>query len=178
MSTTQIIYVAIAAALMLAWLALAIFGPRKLAAPGVLADMRYGTGLRCIALAIALAAPLVMIYVIAMFAWNSDTRVNIAGVALLGTSIIAGVLLIEVMRTQVVVTEDGLTRFSPWSAPSTLRWLEVERVRYSAVNQWFLVEGAGRTIRVSRHLTGVSVFADVVKRRLATNAWAGAATMM
>ncbi|HZZ80207.1 MAG TPA: hypothetical protein VFE62_16960 [Gemmataceae bacterium] len=178
MSTTQIVYVALAAGLMLAWLALAIFGPRRLAAPGVLADMRYGVSLRCIALALALSAPMVMIYVIGTFEWKTEARVNIAGIALLAMSIIAGLLLIEVMRTQIILTEDALTRFSPWSGPATLNWSEVERVRYSAVNQWFLVEGAGRTIRVSRHLTGVNIFADLARRKLATAAWSGAAKMM
>src|SRR5262249_2973345 len=146
MTTTQIVYVALAASLIIAWLLLAIFGPRKLDVPGVLADMRYGTSLRTLALSLALAVPLVMIYVIATFTWRTDARLNIAGVSLLATSIIAGLLLIEVMRAQVVITEDGLTRFSPWSEPATLRWAEVERVRYSAVNRWFVVEGAGRTI--------------------------------
>lgn len=171
----QIVYITIAACMMAVWLALAVFGARKPMRPGALAEMRYGPALRSLALALALLGPLIMIYVIGTFAWRSDTRLHLAGVAFLVTSIIMALPLIEVTRVQVVVTDDGLTRFSPWTQPVTLRWAEVERVRYEAANRSFLVEGGGRTIRVSRHLSGIDFFADRVKRKLATATWAGAA---
>jgi hypothetical protein len=50
----------------------------------------------------------------------------------------------------------------------TLAWNEVESVRYSRLNSVFIVVGGGCTIRVSRYLAGVKVFADLVKRKLAT----------
>ena len=40
----QTVYVALAAGLMGVWLLLAVFGPRKLDVPGILAEMRYGAG--------------------------------------------------------------------------------------------------------------------------------------
>jgi hypothetical protein len=109
------------------------------------------------------------------FSWHTETRLNLAGVAFLITSIIMALPLLEVTRTQVVVTEEGLTRFSAWSAPVMLKWTEIERIGYSIANQTFSVEGAGRIIRVSRHLTGVGVFATTVKRKLATATWTSAA---
>jgi hypothetical protein len=176
--TVRTVYIALAVTLLAVWLLLAVFGPRKLQIPGVLGDMRYGPWLRSLALALALAAPLIMVYGIWNFSWRNETRLNIAGVAYLATCIIMGLPLIEVTRTQVVVTEEGLTRFSPWSGPATLKWTEVERVRYSAANRSFVVDGAGRTISVSRHLAGIDGFAATVRRKLATERWASAAEVM
>jgi hypothetical protein len=104
-------------------------------------------------------------------------RLNLAGVSLLITSVLAGLLLIEVTRKHIVVTEEGLTQFSPWSGAASFKWSEIERVRYSAVNRWFLVEGAGRSVRVARDLVGIGAFADSVKRKLAPERWAGAASV-
>lgn len=174
----QTVYVALAATLLAAWLVLAVFGPRKLQMPGVLAEMRYGPLLRSLALALALVGPLIMMFGLWNFNWRNETRLNIAGAAFLATCIIMGLPLIEVTRAQVVVTEEGLTRFSPWSGPVALKWLAVERVRYSSVNRSFLVEGGGRRITVSRDLTGIGVFAATVKRKLATASWASVAEVM
>jgi hypothetical protein len=174
----QTVYVALAATLLAAWLVLAVFGPRKLQMPGVLAEMRYGPLLRSLALALALVGPLIMMFGLWNFNWRNETRLNIAGAAFLATCIIMGLPLIEVTRTQVVVTEEGLTRFSPWSGPVMLKWTDVERVRYSMVNRSFLVEGGGRKIGVSRDLTGIGTFAVTVKRKLATASWASAAHVL
>ncbi len=174
----QTVYVALAATLLAAWLLLAVFGPRKLQTPGILAEMRYGPLLRSRALALALVGPLIMMYGLWNFTWRNEARLNLAGVSFLATCIVMGLPLIEVTRTQVVVTEEGLTRFSAWRGPATLKWIEVERVRYSAVNRSFLVEGGGRTISASRELTGISVFAVTVKRKLPTASWANAAEIM
>lgn len=171
----QTVYLAIAGGLLAVWLLLAVFGTRKLDVPGALAHMRYGPALRSLALILALVGPLIMLYGLWNFSWRNETRLNIAGVAFLVTSFVMALPLIEVTRTQVVVTEEGLTRFSAWSGPITLKWIEIERIRYSAVHGSFLVERGVRTIRVSRHLTGVSVFATTVKRKLATASWASAA---
>jgi hypothetical protein len=73
------------------------------------------------------------------------------------------------------VTEDDLTRYSPWTGKAVLRWADVERVRYSAANRWFVVQGTSATIRVSRHLAGVRDFIDLVKRKLAPERWINAA---
>jgi hypothetical protein len=172
------IYVALAGSMLAAWLLLAVFGPRKLAVPGALVMMRYGPAWRSLALILALLGPLIMLFAFFSFSWKTETLLNLAGVSFLITSVIMALPLLEVTRTQVVVTEEGLTRFSAWSAPITLKWTEIERIGYSIANQTFSVEGAGRVIRVSRHLTGVGVFATTVKRKLATATWANAADAM
>ena len=119
-----------------------------------------------------------MLFVLNSSSWENETRLHIAGASFVITSIVMALPLLEVTRTQVVVTEEGLTRFSAWSGPITLKWTEIERIRYSIANQTFSVQGAGRIIRVSRHLTGVGVFAESVQRKLASATWSDAARAM
>lgn len=178
MTTMQIVYLLLAACMMLVWLVLVVLGPRRIDASNVVAVLRYGVVLRTLALAIALTPPLITLYVVWAFLWKNPTMLNIAGISLLTLSAIAGLLLIEVTRVQVVLTEEGITRFSPWSGPVTLKWIEVEHVRYSSINHWFVVAGAGQAIRVSRHLAGMGSFVDTVRRKVATERCAGAAAVL
>lgn len=174
----QNVYVALAAGLMLCWLMLAALGPRKADTPNALAVLRYGVILRSLALAFALMPPMMMLYAVWAFLWQTPATLNFAGVLFLAFSAIAGLLLIEVTRVQIVVTEEGITRFSPWSGLATLKWIDVERVRYSSVNQWFVVESAGGLIRISRHLEGIGEFAGTLKRKVAGERWASAASAL
>ncbi len=172
------VYVALACSMLAGWLLLAVFGSRKLDVPGALANMRFGPALRSVVLILALIGPFMMLFVLNSSEWKNATRLNIAGVSFLVTCFFMALPLIEVTRTQIVVTEEGLTRFSAWSGPTMRKWSEIERIRYSAVNQSLIVEGCGRIIRVSRHLAGMDIFAATVKRKLASASWASAADQL
>ncbi|MBI3821782.1 MAG: hypothetical protein HY289_03775 [Planctomycetes bacterium] len=174
----QILYVSLAGVLMFCWVVLAFRGPRKVETPNVLGVLRYGAGIRMLALGLALLQPLIVVYVVWVFPWRTERALHLAGVSFLTFGVIAGLLLIESTRVQVVVTDEGLTRYSPWTGPLTLKWIEVERVGYSSVNRWFIVEGAGRTIRASRHLADIRVFADAVRRHVAAERCTLAATVL
>jgi hypothetical protein len=173
----QTVWIVLAAGLMLAWLYLAVFGSPRAEAAGATV-LCYGPFIRTLALLLALATPMIMIYVVWTFPWPNSSRMNLAGLSLFAFSIVGGLLLIDVTRMQVVVSEEGLARSSPWSGAVTLKWIEVERVRYSAVNRWFVVEGAGRTIRVSRHLAGIGAFVELLRRHVAAERLASAAAVL
>lgn len=178
MSNLQIVFVALPAGLMLIWLTLAALGPRKIDAPNRVAVLRHGPTLRTLALSFALLPPMVMIYVIAVFPWRTETMLINAGISFTMTCLIAGLALIEVTRGQVILTEDGITRMSPWRSLMALHWSEVQRVEYSSMNGVFVVIGAGHRMRVSRYLVGIKAFADVVKRKLGPERYAEAAAVM
>jgi hypothetical protein len=178
MSTLQILFVALAAGLSLFWLGIAVVGPRKIDLPNIVAVLRYGSVLRTLALILALLPAMITIYVVAVFPWKSDRMLAYAGGSLLATCLIAGLLLIEVARSQVCLTEDGIIRYSPWAGRSELLWSEIERIRYSNVNSWFVLLGEGRTIRVSRHFRGVKAFVETVKSKIAAERCASAAAAM
>jgi hypothetical protein len=171
----QTVFVILAALLMSCWLALAVLGPRRMDTASALAVLRYGVVLRMLALLLAMTPLVILFYSMRKFHWETPAKFNLAGFAFLTFSAIVGLWLIELARVQIVLTADGITRTSPWSGLATLKWSEVERVRYSSANRWFLVEGAGHTIRVSRYLTGIGIFAEVVQRKVAAERWASAA---
>jgi hypothetical protein len=170
------VFVVLAIAMMVCWLALAVLGPRRVDTSGAVAVLRCGVVMRLLALLIALTPLLIFLYAVWKFEyWVTQAKFNFGGITFLTLSAIVGLWLIEVARVQIVVTEDGITRSSPWSGLAALKWSEVERVRYSSVNRWFIVEGAGHTIRVSRYLGGIGAFADMVRRKVAPDRWASAA---
>lgn len=178
MSTPQTLWMILAAGVMLTWLVLAVRGPRAIDAAGALAVLRYGPAVRAMALAFALVPPLIMIYAVWAFPWRTEAALNLAGISFLGVSVVGGLLLIEATRVQIVVTEEGLTRYSPWLGESTLNWGDVESVQYSAINFWFIVAGGGKVIRVSRYLAGIDAFADAVHRKVVPDRRAGAAAAL
>jgi hypothetical protein len=165
--TLQVALVAVAGGIVFFWLLFALLGPRKHDGQNTIVVLRYGSVLQVLALIAALAPPNLMACIVWMGSWRSESELLMFGVSILGASAIAGLLLIEVVRAQIVLTEDGITRFSPWTGQATLRWADVESVRYSAVNRWFVVRATNATIRVSRHLVGVREFAETVKRKVA-----------
>src|ERR1051325_694887 len=165
--TLQVALVAVAGGIVFFWLLFALLGPRQHDGQNTIVVLRYGSVLQVLALIAALAPPNLMACIVWMGSWRSESELLMFGVSILGASAIAGLLLIEVVRAQIVLTEDGITRFSPWTGQATLRWADVESVRYSAVNRWFVVRATNATIRVSRHLVGVREFAETVKRKVA-----------
>ncbi len=177
MTTLQIVFIGLASALIFAWLFLALAGPRKIDAPNAVI-LRYGSLLRMFALVLALMLPSFMIYVIWNFLWKTDTRLIMAGMSFFMTSVIGGLLLIEVERTQIAAGEEGIKRFSPWTGQAVLKWSEIDRVTYSPLNRWIVVEGADKTIRISRHLTGVGAFVKLLRGKVAPERWAAAATAL
>lgn len=177
MTTLQIVFVVLASGLILFWLIFGLQGPRKMDVPDVLVVLRYGSVLRVLALVLALTPPALMIYIVCTFAWRNDTVLAGAGVLFLLTGILAGLLLIDVERTQIALTEDGLTRDSPWTGRSALKWSAVERIHYSPLNRWLVVAGAGQTIRISRHLVGVGAFVKTARRKIGAERYASAAAI-
>jgi hypothetical protein len=174
----QAFYVVLAIGVAIAWVILVFVGPRKIDTTNSLAVLRYGAFLRMLALVLAFVLPMITVYVVSVFLWPTREKMNLAGTILLILSLIAGLPLIEVTRTRIVVTEDGVTVSSPWSGTIAMKWIEVARVRYSHVNRWFVIESRDRTVRVSRHLIGVDVFAETLKRKVATERWVSAANAL
>jgi hypothetical protein len=177
MATLQTVFLFSAAGVILFWLTLVVRGPRKIELPNVIAVLRYGKVLRAFGVILALAPPTILAYLLWALTWRDSRMLGLAGACFLVTSLIAGLLLLEVERTQIFLTEDGITHDSPWTGLVTLKWDEIEGLRYSAVNRWFVLAGAGRTIRVSRQFPGLAVFVATVRRKVAAERLANVAAI-
>ena len=79
MTTLQIVFLALAASLILFWIGLAAIGPRKVELPNVVAVLRYGAVLRLFSLFVALGPPLALTYVVAALPWKDDKTLALAG---------------------------------------------------------------------------------------------------
>jgi hypothetical protein len=175
--TLPLIITVLAVSVALGWVAFAVRRPQKMDVPNVLAVLRYGSALRIAALVIALAPPALLAYIAWNIPWPNDTLLLIAGACFVPVCAIAGLLLIEVERVQIILTDEGITRLSPWTGQLTLNWSEIGRVGYSPANRWFLVQGGGRTLRVSRHLKGIGTFVELVRSKVGAERYAGAASV-
>lgn len=174
MPTLQTVLVGLASALMLLWLVVVIRRPRKVDVAGVLVVLRYGSALRVLALILAWGAPALVIFALWNFPPRNEKTLLVAGIGFLALSAIPGLLLIEVERMQIAVTEDAIIRYSPWTGRCSVQWQDVQRIHYSTMNRWFIITAPTGKIRVSRHLLGVAEFIRTARRKLATNRYSGA----
>jgi hypothetical protein len=157
------------------WLGLMLWPASRIQAENPVAVLRYSRWWRIGSFLGAIAPLVMLVYAMHYFQWESPAKRNLGGFIYLALSVIVGLLLIEVSRVQIVLAEDAILRSSPWSGLASLKWSEVERIRYSMINRWFTAEGAGVVIRVSQNLSGIRIFADLVQRKVAPQHWADAA---
>lgn len=157
METAQILFLTAALALALFWIGVALTGRRRASTRMmVAAELHYGRFLRLFALVTALCVVTLTGYVVSEVRWRSLEQLCAAAGAFLALSGLGGLLLLETEKTRLYLTEDALIGESPWRRRRVIRWDEVQRVRYSGINRWFIIEGpAGQTIRVSRYLVGL-----------------------
>jgi len=167
MLTQQIAWTIIAAALILFWLAFAVLGTPKIETSGAIVVMQYGRVLGLLALIFALAPPTLLGTLAWRLAWRNEQTLAIAGCCFLGLSLLAGLLLIEVVRVRIVVTMDGITRHSPWTGGATMNWMDVKSVRWSTVNRWYVIRADAAVIRVSQYLRGQGEFRHAVVQHVA-----------
>jgi hypothetical protein len=171
MTEQQIAWIVVAVTMILFWLLFALAGARKIEPAGAIVVMEYGKGLRVLALIAALSPPTLLATVMWHLLWRNAERMAMAGGSLFLLSVLGGLLLIEIVRVRIVLTEDGITRYSPWTGTVSVKWNDIKSVRWSSYNRWFVLRTDAATIRVSRSLEGIEVFADTIRRKVAAERW-------
>ncbi len=166
MMMLQVVFTVLASAMLAGWLTVACRRPVKIALPTIVAELHYGRVLRVMALCFAMTPPTLLLSLIWRLSWRDEWTLAIAGASFLVLGLVPGCLLIEAARSRVILTDAGITRISAWRTNLTLAWGEIERVRYSALNRWYLVSAGNRNIRVSRMLVGVAAFIDLAKAKI------------
>jgi PH (Pleckstrin Homology) domain-containing protein len=85
-------------------------------------------------------------------------------------SILAAFLLggawmcINVLRTRVVVSQDGISSVSAFRASRTMTWSQIERVSYNGLMSWVVLWAHGRQpIRISRFMVGFHELVDAIR---------------
>lgn len=167
-------FLTLSAVMVLFWLVFAFLGPKPTYASAIVV-MRYGRALRFIAILFALAPPIGLAALMWYLPWRNSQMIAIAGGTFFVIGILCGLLLVEVSRVQIIVTEESITRMSPWTGTCTMKWSEIENVRYADVNRWFVITGGIGVIRVSRYLGGLRELAETLRRKVSAERWADAA---
>jgi len=72
------------------------------------------------------------------------------------------------------ITSNGIQKHTPWSRDLTLRWNEVRSVSYNIGMNWYVVEGAAGSVRISRYIDGLNDFAEAIRTNLPAMKWSQA----
>jgi hypothetical protein len=167
MATQQFVWTLLAGAFVLFWLSFAVLATPKIDTAGAIVVMQYGRWLGLMSLIFALAPPTLLVPLAWNVPWKNGQALAMVGVSFLALSLLAGLLLIEVVRVHIVLTTDGITRHSPWTGSVSVKWSEVKRVRFSPLNRWFVIVSDSATIRVSLFLTGQKEFTQALLDNIA-----------
>jgi hypothetical protein len=99
------------------------------------------------------------------------------GWMLVGFQLVGGPLLLVGSHTRVFVSDDGVTKYSPFWGTTSLRWEEVTRLDYSLSGRYTIVRGeGGRALRVSDYMDGTEVLAAAFQNHRAIRmGWRGRA---
>lgn len=167
MQIAQALFLVLSAALFVLWLAVALVGRLPPGGDKVLTELRYGARVRSAALFAALAMPLLTLAILALLPWHNLAQLTKAGLILLALCLPGGLLLLEVQRVRLAISETGLIADSPWRGRRAMRWDEVEHVSCSALNRWLVIEGRDKTtIRASFFLTGLPALLTALRDRV------------
>lgn len=166
MTTLQFVFTSLAAIMIGSWFSVDFVRRTKIDANGIIAELRYGRILSITAMCFALTPPTLLCVLIWRLQWRDERMLMIAGSSMLCLGLVPGVLLIEVARVRVILTETSVIRISPWRATVTFAWNDIERVRYSALNRLYELRAGDRAIRVSRLLDGVHKFVESAKAKI------------
>lgn len=82
-------------------------------------------------------------------------------------ALLSAPLLWESLRFSLTVSAEGLDCQSPWRGRHFFAWNEVEEVKFSSVNSWFIIRGKdGWKFRVSILVPGLARFLEECEERL------------
>jgi hypothetical protein len=77
------------------------------------------------------------------------------------------ILLLEIVRVRLVVSDVGVQLDSPWGRQRFLHWDEIVDVQYSQSGHWFVLYGKnGRKIRASTYIAGIVVLVRAFRTHL------------
>lgn len=84
-----------------------------------------------------------------------------------GFAALALPLTLEVMRRRIELTDSGISRISPWSAPLTIAWRDVRTVKWLGLSSEIELRSARAKVKVSLWLSGMESFAEALDEQLA-----------
>jgi len=73
-----------------------------------------------------------------------------------------------------VLTQEGIQRCSFWAGDSSLKWGDMETIKFSSQSKLFVVQGHGTKVRLSMYLDGIGDFVQQVSLKVPPQNWASA----
>ena len=178
MDTQRLILIAAAVVQLALWLVLAGRYKTPTAAPGSIV-LQYGWKMRFFGLCIAFVIPMLMIVLFAVTPARHAARTIPIGITLLMLGFVGGALLVETQGVYLILSKTGIAGVSPWRRRHEWRWDEVERVSYSRLNRWLILQGPRQErIRSAFVLVGIRDLAQATLRHVSGMKCAPARTVL
>lgn len=67
---------------------------------------------------------------------------------------------------------EAITKHSPWKGKLSLAWSEIQSIKYSPTNRWFVLHSARGKIRISNYLNGIGELLAIARERVPPEKWA------
>ena len=81
-------------------------------------------------------------------------------------------LLLECFVSRLIITEQGITRISPWFRTRTFRWDEIESIYFSEKLRWYVIIGPGKKkLHISEYLNGFAILTVEFTKRIPPERW-------
>lgn len=97
-------------------------------------------------------------------------------VLFLGFALI-GAALVHESHMKIVLDGEKIVAHSPWRGEVRIQWAAVESLRYSPMNQWFVIRGRlGSVIRIQNFLNGIPTFEQFCHAKLDPGVYTNAFT--
>lgn len=133
-------------------------------------ELRYPLGFLIISIiGIALASMMVLVAI------NKDSlREALPPTIVSIPFLLLGLYILLELRKKIVLRPDGFYSHTPWKHDSFVPWSSIRVVRYSAVNDWFILDIGNSMHRISTHFVYFPAFLDGLMKNVEPSIWKAA----
>jgi hypothetical protein len=131
--------------------------------------LRYGKLFRGLGVLSTVVIPLIIGVVLVVTLQTGATEPESAPIALglAGFFFVLGIpLAMEGFRKQVTLDESGITVRSWFGRLTHIGWHEIDEVSNRVARGFFLVQGAGKKVKLGHYLDGLDAFSNECRQRL------------
>ncbi len=130
-------------------------------------EFHYGLRFTVIAILAGIVLPLVVLWAALHFGFNEPGDPYYFAAILAFFVIGGGWMLVEALRTRIVISRSGMRATTGFRNPVTISWPEIQSVSYNPLCAWLTIQTvSGSRIHIGRYLKGASVLAQALRERL------------
>jgi len=175
MTIVDAVIIVIATAAVSAWLRNEARDHTSQSALGEDLEFRYGPRLTAMSILVGVVAPVGVLWLALHFGFKEPGDPYYFAAILAFFVIGGGWMLLEAVRTRVVISPSGIRCTTGFRKAVTISWAEVQSVSYNPLCAWLTIQTvSGSRVHIGRYLKGARQLAEALRQRLPTAVHRGA----